>query len=172
MINQYSSSSENGLSVLNVGTFMLIVRLFIIVVGLGITLFGIKYSLDVFLTLYAYLQQPETLAPLLEKWITLLNIKDMVDIYPMDKSFAIVILAIGVFLLLRITLGFIHAGISILINASTITTVNSSNISKIALVNLDSKLSKLKMMAEQGVISKQAYEEIRDKYLIEKVMES
>jgi hypothetical protein len=151
---------------------MLITRLFIIVVGLGITLFGIKYSLDVFLALYNYLQKPETLTLLIEKWITLLNIKEfIISDYPMGKLLAVVILAIGTLLLLRVTLGFIQAGTAMLINSAAVGTVgNSYNGNEKAVTNLESKLNKLKSMADQGLISKQAYEEARDKYLVQKVI--
>jgi hypothetical protein len=152
---------------------MLITRLFTILVGLGITLFGIKYTLDIFLIIYDYLQNPDTLAAVIEKWLVLLNIKGLVIAgYPLDKLLAIVILAIGALLLLRITLGFISAGTTILINsanvAANMNTGHATN--ERVVINLDSKLNKLRSMADQGTISKQAYEEARDKYLVQKIM--
>lgn len=171
MINQnYNSPSTTELPV-NIGTIMLlVVRVFIILVGLGITLFGINYTVEIFMTIYNYLQTPETLTPVIEKWAVLLNIKGLIIAdYPLDKLLALVILAIGALLLLRITLGFIHVGTTVLINSATIVNaVNSNNAKEI--INLDSKLLKLKSMADQGIISKQAYEAARDKYLVQKII--
>lgn len=173
MINQNYNSSSSTESVVNIGTIMLITRLFITLVGLGITLFGIKYSLDIFMTLYQTLQKPETLTAVIEKWTILLNIKGfIVADYPLDKLLAIVILAVGVLLLLRITLGFIQAGISMLINSANVASsvTGGDGMTGKAMLNLDYKLNKLKSLFEQGVISKQAYENARDRYWVQKIM--
>lgn len=173
MLNQYENNSTATESPVNIGTLMLVTRLFITLVGLAITLFGIKYTFDIFLLIYNYLQQPETLTAVIEKWAVLLNIKGfIVADYPLDKLLSIVILAIGALLLLRITLGFIHAGANILITSlnNSGNSNNVSNLNEKSIVNLDSKLNKLKSLSEKGVISKQAYEDARDKYLVQKIM--
>lgn len=173
MINQNDNFSTLPESSINAGTIQLMTRLFVILVGLGITLFGIKYTFDVFLLIYHCLQKPEALIAIIESWSVVLNIKGLILYdYPMDKLFVVIILAIGALLLLRITLGFIQAGTKILINS-----VNGGNVSNSsdsanekAVVNLDYKLKKLKSLADQGMISKQAYENARDKYLVQKIM--
>ncbi len=171
-MNQYDNFSSPSESPVNIGTLMLATRLFITLVGLGMTLFGIKYTLDIFLLLYDYLQKPETLTAIIEKWSVLLNIKELfVNGYPMDKLLVTVILAIGTLLLLRITLGFIQAGAGILTNSINSSNFNNGNSADgKVIINLDAKLAKLKSLSEQGFISKQAYEEARDKYWVQKIM--
>lgn len=169
MLNQYENSSTTTESPVNIGTIMLVTRLFITLVGLAMTLFGIKYTFDIFLLIYNYLQQPETLTAVIEKWAVLLNIKGFIIAdYPLDKLLAIVILAIGALLLLRITLGFINSGAQLLINS--ITASSSGVVNQNVVTNIDYKLNKLKSLSEKGVISKQAYEDARDKYLVQKIM--
>lgn len=169
MINQYDNISDPAESPVNANTILWVGRFFITLVGLGITLFGIKYTLDVFLVIYDCLQKPDSLTAIIEKWSVLLNIKGLiVSDYPVDKLLVITLLAIGALLLLRITLGFIQAGTSILI--SSINGGNSASASSRAITNLDYKLNKLKTLADQGIISKQAYENARDNYLVQKIM--
>lgn len=173
MFNQDNDveSSETP-SILTIVSSM--VKLMIIVIGLGIALFGIKYTYDIFSVIYDFLQKPESLTPIIEKWAVLLNIKGLeVNIYPLDKIVTLTILAIGVLLLLRITLGFIHAGVSILNTVANINTpINSKTMNSRVIGNLDYKLNKLKKMAEQGEISNDAYQKTCDQYLIQKIMEN
>lgn len=174
MLNQYEPVANPDESPINSRTILFATQLFITLIGLGMTLFGIKYSLDIFLLIYNYLQKPEMLSTIIEKWSSLLNIKELFfDDYPMDKLFVVVILAIGALLLLRITLGFIHAGTKILTHANnTGSNLNDDNIDAKLLLNLDFKLNKLKTLSEQGIISPQAYETARDKYWVQKIMSS
>lgn len=171
MINQTDTIQQKQMGSINLTQIQLITSLLVSLIGLAITLFGIKYSFNIFIVVYEGLQNPDTLTLLIQKWSVLLKINEMTitidnTTYPVDKLLVLIILGLGTFFLLGITLAFIQAGIKILSNSvNAAITLNKKN-----LVNLDYKLKQLNSLAEQGKISQKAYEDARDNYIIQKIM--